>query len=304
MAIKEPIELKWTASGLTYAGLAWGKPDQPVVIALHGWLDNALSFVELAPLLEEYRVVALDLSGHGLSDHRSEDSGYHLWDEIPQLVDVVEQIAKGPVVLLGHSRGASVAILLAAGLADQCEALVLVDGLLPAFGDDRNGAHQVARYVKERKKYLARPERVFASVEEFAERRKQYGFSPDSGIVLAPRALEACEGGFRLRVDPRLFGASALYINREQRSQIYNELEMPVLSLLAGQGLFANSQVARDMVEQAGRCIVHFKSTTLEGSHHLHMEPASVGQVAQCIRQFLIEARAIHAPQSGTPEDS
>ena len=230
----------------------------------------------------------MDLSGHGLSDHRSLDSGYHLWDETPQLVDIVEQLTDGPVVLVGHSRGASVAVLLAAALGEQCAALVLIDGLLPAFGDDRNGAHQVARFVGQRKKYLSRPERLFSSVAEFAERRKQYGFSPDTGVELAPRALESCQEGLRLRVDPRLFGASALYINREQRAQIYRELTTPVLSLLARQGLFADSKVARDMLEQAGSCIPNFKSTTLNGSHHLHMEPGSVGQVAQCITQFLL----------------
>ncbi len=42
-----------TADGLTYAGLEWGDPDGYPILALHGWLDNALSFSVLAPFLSE-----------------------------------------------------------------------------------------------------------------------------------------------------------------------------------------------------------------------------------------------------------
>lgn len=58
-------EVSFQVDGLTYSGLEWGNADAPVVIALHGWLDNALSFSILAPQLADLRVLALDLSGQG-----------------------------------------------------------------------------------------------------------------------------------------------------------------------------------------------------------------------------------------------
>ena len=75
-----------TADGLTYAGVEWGDPDGYPILALHGWLDNALSFSVIAPFLNKYRLIALDLSGQGLSDHRSLDATYHIWDDVPQLL--------------------------------------------------------------------------------------------------------------------------------------------------------------------------------------------------------------------------
>ena len=60
-----PVE--WHVNGLKIAGLAWGQPDRTPLLALHGWLDNAASFAILAPMLDQYYVVALDLTGHGLS---------------------------------------------------------------------------------------------------------------------------------------------------------------------------------------------------------------------------------------------
>ncbi len=162
-----PVERRFKTSGLEYAALCWGDPTQPLVIALHGWLDNALSFVKLAPLLNNHYVVAVDLSGHGLSSWRSVDSTYHIWDDLPQLVDVIDELAAdyqtqrnaAKVALVGHSRGASVATLLACALGERCTSLTLIDGLLPAWGDKQNGAHQLRRFVDQRRGYMSRKAR-------------------------------------------------------------------------------------------------------------------------------------------------
>ena len=82
-------------------------------MALHGWLDNALSFSVVAPKLAGYRVIALDLSGQGFSDHRSPDATYHIWDDIPQLLSVADQLGFEKLAVAGHSRGAAIAVLLA-----------------------------------------------------------------------------------------------------------------------------------------------------------------------------------------------
>ena len=50
---------------------SWGAPDAPVVLCIHGLLEQGLSWQEVAlPLATKgYRVVAPDLFGHGRSSH-------------------------------------------------------------------------------------------------------------------------------------------------------------------------------------------------------------------------------------------
>src|SRR5690606_31937171 len=60
----------------TIRGLRWGEPGMPRVLALHGWLDNAASFVPLAPLLPGLDLVAPDLPGHGRSTHLPPGTDY------------------------------------------------------------------------------------------------------------------------------------------------------------------------------------------------------------------------------------
>jgi pimeloyl-ACP methyl ester carboxylesterase len=279
------IPVGWDIDGLHYAGLAWGRDDQPVALALHGWMDNALSFSQLGPYLKQRRLIALDMSGHGLSSHRSADATYQLWDDIPQLVEITERITDAPITLIGHSKGAAMAVLTAVALGDQCDRLVLIDGLLPPAKGDVSPAQQFHQFIHQRKKYQQREERIFASMEEFVAARTRYGFSEDNARTLAPRALEQVEQGFRLRADPRLFGASAIRMNDAMRHSYYNALTMPVLALFGESGFFRTGP-ALDMETEASACISDYRSTILPGSHHLHLEQHAE-QVAWRIDSFI-----------------
>ena len=93
------------------AALRAGDPNGPKVLALHGWLDNAASFSRLAPLLDGVRIVALDLPGHGHSDHRPLGAAYNIWDYAHDVLQTAEQFGWRRFSLLGHSMGAIVCVL-------------------------------------------------------------------------------------------------------------------------------------------------------------------------------------------------
>jgi pimeloyl-ACP methyl ester carboxylesterase len=69
-------EIRLSLPHIELAAHLFGPQDGIPVIALHGWLDNANSFARLAPKLEGLRILALDMAGHGHSDHRPPGSAY------------------------------------------------------------------------------------------------------------------------------------------------------------------------------------------------------------------------------------
>ena len=90
---------------LTY--LAWGNPNKPPMIFLHGGLASAAWFSHIAPsFTDQYYVCALNFSGHGLSDWRDQ---YQLLDFIDELDSFTSQLNSQPISLVAHSLGARVA---------------------------------------------------------------------------------------------------------------------------------------------------------------------------------------------------
>jgi pimeloyl-ACP methyl ester carboxylesterase len=64
-----------------FSGKIWGRGPR-TILAVHGWLDNCNSFSPIAPLLplDDFRVIALDMPGHGLSDHHAPGMVYSVTD--------------------------------------------------------------------------------------------------------------------------------------------------------------------------------------------------------------------------------
>ena len=79
-------EITFSSGSKKIAALTNGNDQAPLLLCLHGWLDNAASFQPLMPYLADYHVIAIDWPGHGLSSHRSEDAHYHFIDWIYDLV--------------------------------------------------------------------------------------------------------------------------------------------------------------------------------------------------------------------------
>tara|TARA_B100000900_G_scaffold401738_1_gene406747 strand:+ start:1163 stop:2059 length:897 start_codon:yes stop_codon:yes gene_type:complete len=267
----QPTDVVFETDGLTYRGLAWGDTSKPLVFTIHGWLDNALSFAVLAPLLTNYRVISIDLSGHGLSSHRSADANYHIWDDIPQLMAVIDQLGVSGAHIVGHSRGAAVAGMLAVALDERCLSLTMLDGMISRSFENDNGAELFRMSIAERKKYMARPPRIFESVEQFIDSRSRYGFTRENAQVLVPRALRRVDEGWLLLSDPKLFGNSTIKMSEETSDSLYRAMTFPVAAITGDTGFFT-SEEAQQRIVGIANFAPNFYRLTVSGPHHFHME--------------------------------
>jgi len=276
--------LHWEVHGLNMAGLGWGDPAAPPVLCLHGWLDNAASFAVLAPLLENHYLVAPDLTGHGQSDRRSADATYQIWDDLPEVLGIVQALGWEQFALLGHSRGAIIGSLFAASFPERVQRMVMLDAVGPQPVADNLFPAQMRKFLIEKGSLLHRENRFFASLEEAATARETGGMRPDAARFIAQRNLRACAQGYTWTTDPRLRGASAVKLTPGQVDATLGALVMPTLLLLAEQGHGGRHEA---MHQLARRAIPELQMAYLPGGHHFHMEQPEVQAVADIIAEFL-----------------
>jgi len=271
----------WQIHGQRIAGLHWGKPGGIKVLALHGWLDNAASFIRLAPLLDQCEVVALDLPGHGHSDHRSADASYHLWDDLPDVMAVADQLSWNKFALMGHSRGAIISTLLASAIPERISHLALLDAIMPGPIKHSQTSTQLRQYILDKKKHLHRTHKLIASMDEAIERRCIAArMSHETAKPIVERNLNSEKEGIRWSTDPRLHGASAFKLTDLHIQAVMDTLSVPCRLLLAEDGLGAKKIKAA--VEEYPNIVTR----SIPGSHHFHLE-SSATAIAEIFSEFL-----------------
>ena len=134
--VTEPVQIRVPVDGGELSALHWAAdaPGSPIAVLVHGITANAMAWAPVAAALAgEFEVVAPDLRGragsaglpgpYGLQRHA---------DDVAALLDrfgADDDAGADATVLVGHSMGAFVATLAAAGPArDRVHGLVLVDG--------------------------------------------------------------------------------------------------------------------------------------------------------------------------------
>ena len=86
----------------------WGRPDGPPILFIHGWSQSHLCWAKQyqSALAEEFRLVAYDLRGHGMSEAPLEPGHYtdaKLWAD--DMAAIIEQLGLDRPVLVGWSYG-------------------------------------------------------------------------------------------------------------------------------------------------------------------------------------------------------
>ncbi len=267
------------------AAKAWGSPLQPPVLALHGWLDNAASFDRLAPLLSDCYVVALDLPGHGLSDHRPAGTWYHYMDYLDDVGDVVNALGWSRFTLLGHSLGGAIASVFAAAFPERVECLLLIEALGPLSGEADQTLLQLKRALAQRAQSSSKALRVFTDIEQaIAARAQANDLSHPAAEALVSRGLKAVAGGYSWSSDPRLTLPSPTRHTEAQVIDLMRGIKTSTLLVLAEPSApFVSAQLMQARIE----VIPQLKVLRLPGNHHLHLEAPL--PVADAMKRFMQE---------------
>jgi len=121
------FDLSFTDHGRTLVYDVYGSSSSPVVVYLHGLLLDAELNRGIAQALAEqgYRVVLLDLLGHGRSDKPTHASTYRIDSYADQVMALLDHLGVEKAVLGGISLGANVSLFAATRYPERTRALIL-----------------------------------------------------------------------------------------------------------------------------------------------------------------------------------
>lgn len=263
------------------SALSAGDPDGPPLLCLHGWMDNAASFMPLAEAMPEAHWVALDYAGHGRSDHRPAPARYYFTDYFFDLDAALDTLGWSRCTLVGHSLGTAVAACYACADPQRVANLVMIDGLGVVTEDTAHAAQRLTRALHS-VRHPRDHRRVFESPAQAARARQvKNPMSDEAALLLAERALRETEDGWRWRTDPAAMWESPYWMSEAHSTNILTGIKCPVLAVVTpilhrylGDRLEARLSALDDVT-------VH----RLEGGHHLHMDQPEL--LVDPIRSFL-----------------
>jgi lipase len=145
----------------------WDAPTEaaPTVLLIHGVTASHLSWPFVAARLPDARVIAPDLRGRGRSNEVTGRAG--LVVHARDLIAVLDTLGVERAVVVGHSMGAFVALVLGDLYPDRVSRVVLVDGGLPLDLPTGLSTDEIIKYV-----LGPTAERLamrFASVDEYLD---------------------------------------------------------------------------------------------------------------------------------------
>jgi pimeloyl-ACP methyl ester carboxylesterase len=276
-------ELIINIKGIDIHAVQWGNPYGEAILMLHGWLDNAASFTNLAPLLKEYNVVAVDLPGHGLSGHWPSYEHYHFWAGIEDIELILDQLGWQQCHIVGHSMGAAMATLYAGTFPDRVLSLTLIEAIGPLAGDAEGTPERIAQAIEQMKSH--NPQQSFKpSIDPFIKARLNghLKLTHASSELIMTRSVNKSEEGFSWSNDKRLKHTSMIRLPEAFIISFIEKITCPVLGIFATDGIFKADHIQSrwDHIQNP------YSLLWLDGGHHLHMD-GDARRIAKNIKTFI-----------------
>ena len=243
--------------------MMWGDRDQPGLVLVHGGAGHAHWWSFIAPLFPQYRVVALDLSGHGDSGRRDVYSIDHWSEEV--LAATQDAGMDHPPVIVGHSMGGFVATATAARAGADLAGMIVLDSPMVSVDPEVEAARLG--------KAFGAP-KVYADVETAIGRFRtvppQENYQPHIFRHVAEHSLRAVDGGVSWKFDPALFMA----VSRSRAAELLPKVRGRVALIRSEFGL-VTPEIGAVMYDALGR-VAPVVEIPLAGHHMMLDQPLSL----------------------------
>ncbi|MEH6444171.1 MAG: alpha/beta fold hydrolase [Oceanospirillaceae bacterium] len=272
-------EFSLNINGMTMAGVAYGNDRDLPVLALHGWLDNAASFELLASKLTTRKVIAVDFIGHGKSSHRPVNSPYYIWDNVTDIYLAMQCLGLTKVDIIGHSMGASVAMLFAACFPQHVGKLFLIEGLAPLDYPASELPQLMAKSIRQHVKSRVKTNKGYANLQAMVDARANGRFpvSSEAAKLLVERGSKVLCDEFYWSSDSALLLPSINRMSKVQVDAFLQSVEAKVYVYLANEGIDTGKW------QEYFKQIKQVEISTFDGNHHLHMQELGAVSIANAV---------------------
>ncbi len=316
-------------SGLTLRGFSYIPANEmtaksnSVVLCLHGWLDNAASFLplwddlfvasqktqiknrgtktttetELASQashqatiaernLDSYTWHSIDFPGHGLSEHRSSDAAYHHTDYIMDIAALIETQGWENVILVGHSMGGIVGASVCALLPERIQRFISIEAVGPLVEDSTMTVQQMRRAFRSRIEQAQKTIKQPDSLSRVLSAKMHAGkLSEEHATMIMRRNLRETEGRYVWGTDPKLRTVSTFRMTVAQAKDIMQNIRCPILFIKGDSGFV---RISEQYAQRTKWLKTQHSLTTLPGNHYVHMQAPH--QLLLAIQNFVTES--------------
>lgn len=113
------------ANGVRYHIEVTGDEKRPVLVLLHGFTGSTATWHPVIEYWQDFRVVAIDLIGHGKTDSPRDAKRYAMERQLEDLESIFRELKLSQFSLLGYSMGGRTALAYAYEYPDRVNKLIL-----------------------------------------------------------------------------------------------------------------------------------------------------------------------------------
>ena len=220
-------------TGRTYHLLEWNRGGDVTFVLVHGFLDFAYGWHEVAPLLAaatNAHVVAIDVRGHGDSDWIGAGGYYHYLDYVADLDAVIERVAKRRLVVVGHSMGGGIVSYWAGARPQRPDAIALLEGRGPPDQSAVELGPRMAQWIDAWRKARVAWKPIETRELAAARLRKHDPLlGEELALRLATHGTRVVDGGFVWKHDPLHLTMGPYPFRRDAAAQYWKRITCPAL---------------------------------------------------------------------------
>jgi pimeloyl-ACP methyl ester carboxylesterase len=260
--------------------LDWGGGGIPLIL-VHGALRTGRSWNAVARRLhDDFRVIALDVRGHG--DSGATTAGNDSHSRMNDIARVTAELDLGPHFIMAHSLGCASAGLYASHHADQVKGLILVEPVMDIHAFWTKGETSKSDWME---KASAGRRNGWASMDELRSRLQQNhatkAWAPEvTEDILREETRLFPDGRVEIKWDPSIYNLDEMWEDRTSLLDEAPRISMPTLVLAR----VDNPQLESNL-KSLSNALPNGRINVLPDlGHSMYME--APGLIADIARQF------------------